>query len=538
MIRFIFYFWIILLAQELRAEKVRKDWAPVPHAALYEYEVADTLSFQSSSLIRQGASPDPFFSTELRPGVYFFRSRSLNHNGKASAWAPVQKIIVKGRGELKFHTPTGGEIIDLPESQNAKAYFEWTTVAGATVYELSLNNAAAKKNLQMTSSIPSLNVENLSPGTWSAKVIAKSSNHIFSESPGIQFEVQVRPLPKPQLEYPREGDQFPAWEMIRVRWLRKVLGTKSSVLLYELSQNSRQLLSEEVVLEQNSTWLKSLAPGRYQVTVKNFVNNTNKYVEESSSFSVEIDPFGQKMRDLGVRTMLLPIGIGLGIASQKTSLTEFAPLGTIQNAGPTTKLADLRIFTPLYRKWGLTIRYNLESIQSEEFTHTVELNTLSSIQERFKFGMGPTYRVEPLGPTRPIIFALLINASRYNAFSDSESFRDFFDVLSFINEISILYSGWNSRYSIEARIQSEIPFLTGQGNFLGSGNIRPLPSLSGEGLLKRRLSQSVRGVLGAEYVFQKISISEKKSVPNRSVDTSSETTDMLFFLKLGFDWDF
>lgn len=443
----------------------------------------------------------------------------------------MQKIVIKGLSTLSFHTPLGGEIIDLPEDATASVYFEWATVPGATEYELDLLSLSSKRSVHKTTSVPSLSVDALGPGQWTAHVTAKSSGQIFAKSADILFEVQIRPQPKPQIQNPREGDQFPAWEMIRVRWTRKVPGIKSEVVVYELSEKSRRLISTEIVLGQSSTWIKALNPGRYQLSVKNYINESPKFVEEASSFSVEPDPFGKSTRSLGLRFVFLG-AVGMGTSTSDNQLTKgpLLPDGTISNDSKMGAI-DLRAFGPLSGNIGFTTRFfgdfaNSQYADNASFATTAIANK----QNRFQLGLGPTLRIESFGPTKPLTFAVILGGSHLRPFGNST--ESTFDLLSVIPEVSLIYSGWNSRYSIEARLQSEIPLLAGKGPVLGSGNVLPIPSLRAEGLLRRRFSDSVKGILGGELVAQKIRCSEKPLASDTTI------TDLMVFLKAGINWDF
>lgn len=119
------------------------DWAPVPGAASYDVQVSSEAGFsQGAALID---SKTGILGTRYSPVVtydnasYFWRVRAIDMSGQATPWTAARSSFTRNwpdRPTAVFPAAPGAE--DVP----APLYFQWTSVAHASEYEIQVGTQA------------------------------------------------------------------------------------------------------------------------------------------------------------------------------------------------------------------------------------------------------------------------------------------------------------------------------------------------------------------------------------------------------------
>jgi hypothetical protein len=175
---------LLVLGAQSHAQKV--DWAPVPGAEAYEYQIATDPDFESAKLMDSGSTEQSSLSLNLPPGAYFYRIRSVDGEGRAGVWSAAQKFVVSSN-TLRVSSPTNGAELVL-DSRQTPVSFSWSTVEGASSYELIISSQRGRRTV--VSSAPAVSVADLSPGSYSFRVVARSRGIRLTESAAQNFRIR------------------------------------------------------------------------------------------------------------------------------------------------------------------------------------------------------------------------------------------------------------------------------------------------------------------------------------------------------------
>ncbi len=507
----------------------------VPDAQVYEWELADKPDFKTQNIVQQGSSDTPSATIDARGGSFFLRSRPIFKDGRPGPWSELQKVNLGSLALATLRIPSPGQVIEIA-APTVPIYFEWDPIEGATQYELLINagKAGSGFGLRRKSLSTALSITNLVPGTYSAQVAVLAQGRVLSTSAPVAFVVQQRSLASPQMITPIADEVLRAYVTSPVRWSRKVLGTQSQIELRELNTNDRAVISVERV-RQPESWLKPLSPGRYQVTVTDFINDkTNEKSQSTVVFRVEEDPLGRTQRRLGL-TFRANGYFNYGWNARANYDINSSNSTVFQKSSKASGGFEFRAQQFVYHQWGVELFYRGSPDQVQPINPTGN-------ERRFEYlaSMRALKKVEPLGPTWPLLLKVgltqqtsiqpLKNLSyetiANNVTNQAKTEPLVYRGLDFGAELRI--GGWSSLLDLLLSADLRLPLLMGSSQKLGQGSVKPIPDFQSQMLLRRTLSSDISIFGGAEIVLQSLSNSEEAGS-----DTKSQKG--LMGLKIGFD---
>lgn len=516
---------VLAIGSGLRAgaASFRQEWDKMPDAKFYEFEISEAAQFEGDHLLRQGKVSETLVETDLRPGVYFFRLRAIESGGRVGKWSTANRVVVKGQSS-GFRSPKKNDRIEIP-TPNTPVFFEWTTVEGATEYLLRLTSKDGKVQSQI-SQTTATSIKGLSPGHYQARVTAQIKGEPVSQSDALPFEIASFESPKPRFLEPQEGDILTSFEMSRVRWVRGVPGKKSEVSVLRLDKNPG-VISRDFVEGRTQSHLPALSAGRYQITIKDFINDTEESVERSVTTSVEDDPMGYHSKYLGATWRLFNAGVDFGWEGHKNDATQ--PFAVAK-----TPRADLqtRVQSKVWGKYGAEV--NLGFHQSESNPPS---QTGSSSTGTIAVKAGATYRWEGWGATKPVLFKALGTLRQFRQFNslsnagNSNRRMENFRLFGVAAGAELRWGGWNSRYDLLAEATLDFPIFAG-GTVYGRGSpLSIIPNLEVQAFVRRKIGDEWRFLLGFALSLEKYTISE----PGATYDTRQERAS--FGPRIGLEWD-
>ena len=527
-----------------RAESFQQEWAAVPDADSYEYEISETLFFDGDSLVRQGRETKPRISTDLKPGVYHFRVRAVDSKGAAGKWSAPIRGVVKATPPL-LRSPQKNESIEV-SGETTPISFEWTTVAGAQDYEIKLQSLGADKSAQKKLVISPIAVfDGLKPGAWQVQVTARVNGQILAQTESVPFSVVKKTLPRPQFLHPLENDGLTAHEMIQVRWTRHVPGSLSRVICTRVGG---PVVSREDVSNASRTWIEGLPPGRYQITIQDFLNNSTESAEQSITVVIEDDPMGYHSRYLGATLRFLSLTPQFGFSSIRNDQLSNSPEWNSRvsdDGGSPHLFFEPRLQSKVWNQWGLESFFRIASKENYFLPDRMSGKLTSSAIVDYTLAAGPTYKIDPWGPTKVLLLKALLSYHRLGQIQNLRQNNgptkedDTFGILGAIAAAELRWGGWNSRYDLIGEARVSIPLLTDSGPIFGRGSVLPLPSLNLQAFARRKISEDVRFFIGGEMDLEYLSIGEKPTSLAPQTERTADTQFRRFSYgpKLGFEWD-
>lgn len=266
--------------------EVEVQWEPLPQAQGYELE------FQS--LEKKDEKPLMFVTqehklkTQMPPGEYQFRIRSIDKENERGDWSESIKVVVKPY-EVEMKSPVGGEIINALHSHEV-VHFTWNSFPEVKGYVLRIwsernQDVQSFKTRQTT---VSLKLKSGRYYYWEVYPVLKSGIVYQRNQPPEKFVLYGRQVPDSQLLL------IPDKNPIKAEW-KRIKGVRYKLMLYY-----RKLLSEEWILAAEKelvgqgTWPfpQPLNPGEYKVTLQG-----SAYMHASSALSEEKFSIKPKLSD-------------------------------------------------------------------------------------------------------------------------------------------------------------------------------------------------------------------------------------------------
>ncbi|NCN26185.1 hypothetical protein GW915_01295 [bacterium] len=491
-------------------------WEPIKGAEFYEYEVAKSSQFKDNDLVRQGKTNKSEVNGDLNPGIYFLRVRAISANGPGAWTSSKQFILSSNTPELKW--PLDNEQVFVSKNTTVVS-FEWSIVEGADDYLVEIRNLRnSKQKLTFISTDHSVNTKELGPGKWSARVVSRLNKKLFTSGKPVSFEIEERELPEPFIVEPYNDLSLPSGETWRFRWRRNVSGKKSEIILTRLGPE-RHVVAQFWTEEANEVILPRLVSGRYQVVVRDYLDDSQKFSEGIVHVSMKDSNFSSYSPKTGSSLRLMGAIRGLWNAQRNFSTGE----NTWLIANPIENEVGVRLAGKVWRKWGYESKfgYQFPIVKTEEKEYS---------DKNIFFSAGPSWTQSFLGPQNYLRYKVLTSYRQLPQIILSDSQTPLI-LWGLKPALEFQWSSWRSYWDFWSEISLDFPVWT-SGNSVGTGSPRYfLPALELSFFLRRELSTNWKLVFGPSFYLESLSVSEK----DRKVKTQIQKTQANF--NFGLEWD-
>jgi len=391
-LRNIFCLTLMACSMYSYAKRVDVKWGSIPSASKYEYQLSRSESFKG--LERRGKTSNLYFVTDLSSGVYYLRVRGLDSTGRAGAWSQPSRVVVEA-SDLKLLKPAVGERIEV-EGPKSSVVIEWSAVEGASDYLVKVKNPRTPVR-SIISATNSVRISGVARGKWSVEIFARSGGQVIQRLKSSSFYVNFNPRPRPSIYMPMSGEKVVAWDNFEIKWLNHSKNPRSEVVIKRMGKDSG-VISRELVSGAATAFTPKLPPGDYQIIVRNLYSNMKSQAAIIGVTAVE-DPLGYHAEYFGVS--------GEATIGPTAGLTGFSN-PRIQNGESKSNFVasgqtEFRMGADLYEQWGMDVGIGArgDRFLVNEAVGTATLS-VSSTRVQPQMFIGPRYRIEPLGPSKPI----------------------------------------------------------------------------------------------------------------------------------------
>jgi hypothetical protein len=513
---------LVFLSQVASAKRIDVKWGAIAGAAKYEYQLSRNESF-TGELVRTGTTRNLYFVTELGPGVYFLRVRSLDDADRPGAWSQGSRMVVEA-ASMTIHKPSVNEVIEVADSQ-APFLAEWSAIEGADDYQVHIKRGKVQRTI--ISPTNSVRVDGLGAGKWELSVAARAAGQVIQKSAEISFNIHINPKPRPVIYSPVSGESVVAWDNFTVRWLNTSTTPKSEVVIRRMGEKTG-VISRDIVYGKAETLTPMLAPGAYQITVRNIYENM---LSEAAVIEIKVveDAMGYHAKYFGVSGQLT---LGPTFGSTGFLKNTYSP-NTISSTGMSGEL-DFRMMAEFNDKWGLELGVGArgdkfqDNVRNENVVDGSVLVDSSRVQPNAY--IGARYKLQPLGPSKPLwirswvfwrqiemptagLGDLFVPGSgggpKFNI-SNARVFGSGFGA-------EMRWGGYRSRWDALGRADILVPWVA-RGAALGTGGVRPfMPSLELRVIPRVKISPEFRLgiVLGGR--FETVTLKEKSSAQSKYI---------------------
>lgn len=506
---------LFLNIRKIWAESWSYDWAPVSGASAYEFEIATKNNFESASLVKQGQVSLPKVAQNLSTGIYYFRVRSLFAKSKPSPWSQGMRFVVQSESS-RILRPAANENVQISSIEKSSIAFAWEPVDSVTEYVLDLKGPSGKQ-IQQVAVQTEAQVSNLVPGSWSVTVSARSQGEILSTSKPISFQVTLVQFPKAQFLYPLENQLVEAELPIEVQWKRKVPGTKSVLLVKRLHPEPVGILYKYELQKDETKELPGLAPGRYQVTLQEWISDNENNVQETLlTFRSEHDPFLKKKTYLGTHIQFEGGPTWAWYATRHPQMPDPQVWQKNDLFTPGTE-AKFSLEQRILPEWSVhasidETRFKEVPVNKVLFPETTN-EKLSEPMKFWNLRLGAAYLTTPLTADKPLTHrASVFYKGVHTVAKPSHGGRDpaFVDYVlwGLHYQGELIWGGWNPAWDFPLRLGTEIPVWVG-GKQVGVGYPIPLPTLFGGAYLRRKFWRDYAWAIGTDFHLERILIYEK-----------------------------
>jgi hypothetical protein len=269
------------------AEEVRREWTTIPQADHYEYQISSVESFAKSTLEKDGRTEKPELTVSLPPGRYYLRIRAVDEAGPGE-WSSTEVFFVEG-GALKLVEPSKGKVLSI-SGPDSKIGLRWEGGSDEEDYELQLKHLRndEKKTRVLISKDRKVLVNGWEPGLWQAVVSSRKNGQVHLKSLPLEFEIKKMEFADPVIQSPRDGAQLSSMDATPVRWVRRIPGSHSDILVRRMDEWG-SVLSRIEVNGSQATEIPALPPGVYQLTVKDSTDELDQFVQSTVTVVVK-DP--------------------------------------------------------------------------------------------------------------------------------------------------------------------------------------------------------------------------------------------------------
>lgn len=532
--------FVLLPASSAWAKRIDIKWGEIPGAKKYEYQLSRNETF-AGDLERSGTTSNLYFVSDLGPGVYFLRVRAVGESSRAGAWSQGTRTVVEATA-LEIKKPSPKENIEVA-SETSPFLAEWLAIEGAEDYQVQIKRG--KELRTIVSPTNSLRVDGLKAGAWTLSVRARKSGQVIQKSSDVTFNVIINPKPKPIIYSPIAGETAVAWDHFTVRWLNTAASPKSEVVIRRMGDKSG-VISREVIYGAAEALTPKLPPGSYQITVRNIYENMTSEAAVVD-ITTRADAMGYHSQFLGL-TAQLTVGPTLGTTGFQNANYQRATMKSGESkhrhAGGEV---DLRLIGDLTSQWGFELGAGArgDSFHDELVPLNTNVGFIGVDSSRLQLGalLGARYKLEPLGPSKPIwlrswifwrqieiptggtggIFDVVSSSDPKLSYSNARVFGTGFGA-------EMRWGNYRSRWDVLGRLDMLVPWIS-RGLMLGTGGVSPIwPSLELRIVPRVKISTETRLGISLGGRLERITLKEKSGL--NSVYLSNR-----FFLMPTLSWD-
>jgi hypothetical protein len=280
----------------------KESWDPVPGASSYEYEMSQGTDFNKAQIVKTGRVDKTQLELELEAGTYFFRLRAIAKEGIGDWTAATRVSLVDPIIKIIF--PNEAAKIPLL-SVATPLVVEWKSLGDKVDdYSLQLEGPQAKRML-LFSTRHQLEVPHLSPGRWKITVLGRKKGSAIYSSPAVNVELLDASTFTPKIITPVDGENIPEFAEFDLRWIRKIPGKKTEILLARADQPGFPVIWRENFISKTNTVLQGLAVGRYQLTVRDYDSIEKESTEQTITILVVDNPRDTQPENLGITARIL-----------------------------------------------------------------------------------------------------------------------------------------------------------------------------------------------------------------------------------------
>lgn len=516
-LRFSIFFLILIKTPLIQAAPFTQEWTSINGAKFYEYEIAISPKFDDKQLLRQGKTNSTKFEDSLQPGIYFLRVRGVSDSGPGS-WSPPKKFIISSNSP-DFKWPLDNDRIFVSKTATTVS-FEWELVSGADDYVLEIRNTKDnKQKYSFISSDPFISTKELKPGKWSAKVVSRLKEKLFTSGKAIEFEIEERELPSPYIMEPINDLALPSGETWYLRWIRNVSGNRSEIIITELG-SERHVVAQFWTKSKDRAILPRLVSGRYQITVRDYLDNSNKYSEAYVNVTMKDGAFSYYSKKTGWYLRVLA-GAKLGWHSQKNFSTgndSWLVAEKFENN------LDFRLAGDIWRKLGFETKLGFEFPEYKDSQNRYD-------RKEIHFQFGGTYSQNIAGPQNFIRYKLAASYRQIPTVVVGDTGEYNFLLWGLKPGIEFQWSSWRSYWDFWSELTLDFPIWS-KGRAFGTGSQSPfMPAIEMSFLFRREISSSWRLVTGPSFYLQSLKVKEN----DRSVKTQIQKAQASINLGLEFD---
>ncbi len=528
------------------ADELEIRWNPIPGAQAYEFELSTDGSFKPDTLIRQGESQNPIFNSQIPAGLYFFRVRPLDKGGLAGAWSPAVKKLVKSQSP-ELRSPKQDETIEI-SSLSIPIVVEWKGVKGAEDYQVEVQKPGEKnfevKIVNLTRFQLPQNIE----GNWKVKISARALGSVISDSAISQFQIRIKPSSNPRILFPVERDILTAFEPHKLRWIRTVPGEESQIHIYRIEPSPAGRITHLEVSGETESWLPPLPPGRYQITVKDYIDE-KQLSQESVTILVEQDPMGFHSQYIGTTWRFISGGPTWGTRSlsndQMTGFEKITNQGLLDPIGAFS--VGSRVQSQIWNPWGSEILFRYDRFKFDNSNSLYGTTHQPFAIVHRQLDLGPTYKWEPWGGTLPILLKGLLSYRRLEQARPKNSVEPYsmdiidYGLVSLVAGGEIRWGGWKAKYDLSSALYLYFPLFMDKGDYFGRG--RPyyfFPyNIDLDLFVRRKIGDVHRFLIGANFKAERLSHSEGEALHNGLTSRGRRTvfTQVSFGPRIAWEWD-
>ena len=177
-------------------EMVHLRWKNLGEGIIYQFQMAMDIDFQQIIIDQKCERPEIAFRQPDASGIYYIRTRSVDPNGPAGKFSPVQvyELSVKLQAPSIILPEEISEFRDIHDME-----VKWSQVPRAAVYHLILaRDRAFNYILYENTQVPdtSLQIRNLDYGTYYIKVCAVSKDGKEGPFSDVRPFIIVPPPPR------------------------------------------------------------------------------------------------------------------------------------------------------------------------------------------------------------------------------------------------------------------------------------------------------------------------------------------------------
>lgn len=239
---------------------VSLKWEAIPEASAYQIEFSPL--DKTKKKIRFTTKGNTI-KTNLLPGKYKFRARSIDTGGIEGEWSDEIEVDVKLLPLLNLK-PDNNSLIPAVGTETQPVQFEWNPVSGAQKYRLTVVGQEFKKTIITDQTNFILDLPMGRKYIWEVKVLGTQDIIYKSRDKRFRFAISGKQLLSPQIDEIKSTNvQELSWESIKFAKNYNINIFKRSFLSprWELLRNFPEHLKNKIILEQ------PLTPGHYRVEV-------------------------------------------------------------------------------------------------------------------------------------------------------------------------------------------------------------------------------------------------------------------------------